>query len=128
MYVLFEFGKLVEGYFKEVHGESGGTIIYTLFYFFFIVLSNLPTYVKHKDNSHYRAVGASWSYISHCFSFIVFEPTAMLGLFFLFLFQQLYLAYFIWFIQVGQTKKGTDNIDHDAHFYGPLPVFYLLLP
>lgn len=123
MYVLFEFGKLVEGYFKEAHGALGGTIIYTLFYFFSIVLSNLPTYVKHKDNSHYRAVGASGATSAIVFSFIVFEPTAMLGLFFLVpipaaLFGILYLVYSSW-----ASKKGTDNIDHDAHFYGAIAGF-----
>ncbi|MBL0082650.1 MAG: rhomboid family intramembrane serine protease [Saprospiraceae bacterium] len=90
---------------------------------FHLVLSNVPTYLKHRDNAHYRAVGASGATSAIVFSFIVFEPTAMLGLFFILpipavLFGILYLFYSSW-----AGKKNADNIDHEAHFYGAVAGF-----
>lgn len=123
MYVLYEFGRMVEYYFAEINGEPAGKIIFIGFYLFTIVLSNLPTYAKHKENAHYRAVGASGATSAVVFSFIVFQPTAMLGLFFIIpipavLFGILYLVYSSW-----AGRKGGDNIDHDAHFYGAVAGF-----
>ena len=123
MYVLYEFGKMVEYYFTEVHGMTGGMMMYVAFYFFTLVLSNLPTYLKHRDNAHFRAVGASGATSAIVFSFIVFEPTAMLGLFFILpipavFFGILYLFYSSW-----AGKKNADNIDHEAHFYGAIAGF-----
>lgn len=123
MYVLYEFGKMVEYYFTQIHGITAGLVMYVTFYFFSIVLSNLPTYMRHKENAHYRAVGASGATSAIVFSFIVFEPTAMLGLFFILpipavLFGILYLFYSSW-----AGKKNADNIDHEAHFYGAIAGF-----
>ena len=123
MYVLYGFGTPVESFFRAIHGPTLGPIMFTLFYFFAIILSKLPTYMKNKDNSRYRAVGASGATSAIVFSFIVFEPTAELGLFFVvpikaILFAILYLVYSSW-----ASKKNYDNIDHDAHFYGAVAGF-----
>ncbi|MBP6396431.1 MAG: rhomboid family intramembrane serine protease [Saprospiraceae bacterium] len=123
MYVLYEFGKMVEYYFTEIHGFTAGMVMYATFYFFTLVLSNVPTYMKHRDNAHFRSVGASGATSAIVFSFIVFEPTAMLGLFFILpipavLFGILYLFYSSW-----AGKKNADNIDHEAHLYGAVAGF-----
>lgn len=123
MYVLYEFGKMVEHYFIGIHGPTAGLIMYISFYFFSIVLAHLPSYVKHRENAHYRAVGASGATSAIVFSFIVFEPKSLLGLFFIipipaFVFGILYLVYSSW-----AGKKNVDNIGHDAHFYGAVAGF-----
>ena len=127
MYVLYEFGKMVEGYFCAINGEVAGRIIYALFYVFMIVLANLPTYAKYKHSSGFRSVGASGATSAIVFSFIIFEPTAMLGLFFIIpipavLFGILYLWYSSW-----SSGKGRDNIDHEAHFYGALAGLFFTI-
>ncbi|MBK8699965.1 MAG: rhomboid family intramembrane serine protease [Saprospiraceae bacterium] len=123
MYVMYEFGRMVEMYFMEVHGGLAGRVIFMVFYLFMVVLANMPTYAKHKHNPAYRAVGASGATSAIVFSFIVFEPTAMLGLFFIVpipavIFGILYLVYSSW----ASNKMG-DNIDHDAHFFGAVAGF-----
>jgi membrane associated rhomboid family serine protease len=123
MFVLFNFGTIVEHFFKEIHGESTGRIIFTLFYLFMIIVANLPTFAKHKLDSTYRAVGASGAVAAVLFSFIVFRPVDMLELY-LFIpipavvFGVLYLWYESW-----AAKKQMDNIGHDAHFYGAIAGF-----
>jgi membrane associated rhomboid family serine protease len=123
MFVLYQFGGMVEAYFQMIHGSVAGRIIFTLFYIFMIVLANLPTYAKHKDNPSYASIGASGATSAIVFSFIVFQPTSMLGLFFIIpipaaLFGILYL----WYSSYA-SKQGRDNIDHDAHFYGAIAGF-----
>jgi membrane associated rhomboid family serine protease len=123
MYVLYEFGKLVELYFYDILGVGVGRILYTLFYVFMIIMANLPTYAKHKQNPRYSSVGASGATSALVFSFIAFEPTASLYLFLAIpipaaIFGVLYLWYSSY-----MSKNGEDNIDHDAHFYGAIAGF-----
>lgn len=123
MFVLFNFGDTVEGKFKEVHGDLSGKVMFGLFYLFMIIAANLPTYAKHKDDSTYRAVGASGAVAAVIFSLIVFMPMASFALYMFIpinavIFGILYLWYESW-----AAKKQMDNIGHDAHFYGAIAGF-----
>lgn len=120
MFVLYSFGKAVEGFFAYYFtGEA---------YFYFIILyigglliSVVPSYNKNKDNIYYNAVGASGAISAVVFSSIIFYPTG--GIRFLFLpfsipsvlFGILYLVY-----SAYMAKKSRDNIGHDAHFWGAI--------
>ncbi len=123
MFVLYNFGTIVEYFFKEIHGQKIGSILFLVFYLFMIIVANLPTFAKHKLDSTYRAVGASGAVAAILFSFIVFRPVDMLELY-LFIpipavvFGVLYLWYESW-----AAKKQMDNIGHDAHFYGAVAGF-----
>jgi membrane associated rhomboid family serine protease len=123
MFVLSNFGSEVERLFIQTHGTTAGTIMYPLFYLFMIVLANLPTYSKHKNDSTYRAIGASGAVAAVLFSFIVFHPVSILQLYLFLpipavLFGVLYLWYENW-----AGKKQMDNVGHDAHFFGALAGF-----
>ncbi len=127
MFVLHSFGEVVENEFINLKGEMGGRILFLLFYLFMIVLANLPTFGKHKDNYSYRAVGASGAVAAVIFSFILFYPTQKLSLYLFFpipavIFGILYLWY-----EDYAGKKGNSNIGHDAHFYGALAGFAFTL-
>jgi membrane associated rhomboid family serine protease len=65
-------------------------------------------------------VGASGATAAVLFSFILFQPTAQLGIYFIipmpaWLFGLLYLAY-EWYM----SRRGRDGIAHDAHYFGAL--------
>lgn len=128
MYVLYIFGGYVERLFINIlGGELVGRGIYLAFYLFVIILANLPTMAKHKNNSRYLAIGASGATSGIVFAFILANPMAMLGVFFIIpmpavLFGILYLVYSSW-----ASKKGQGNIDHDAHFYGAIAGFMFTL-
>lgn len=129
MFVLFSFGNAVEMYFKQLEsmGVTGYPVmLYLLLYIGAVVVSSLTTLMKHKDNHWYNSVGASGGVSAVVFTSIFFAPWQNLLLYAIIpipgiVFGVLYLAYSHY-----MSKKGGDNINHDAHFVGA--VFGLLFP
>jgi membrane associated rhomboid family serine protease len=119
MFVLYMFGTYVENIFSAIYGTTG-TILYVLMYFLGIIVSDIPSFIKHKDAPYYNALGASGGVSSLLFSFIIFDPTQDLCLYGLlcfpgFIWGGLYIIYSYY-----MGKKGGDNINHEAHLYGGL--------
>jgi membrane associated rhomboid family serine protease len=92
---------------------------FCLLYFLTMVLADLPSVVKHKDNYNYRSLGASGAISAVIFSYILFHPLDSMYLMFLpipipaIVFGILYLVYCSY-----ASKKQWGNINHDAHFFG----------
>jgi len=86
-----------------------------------LVLSDLPSISKHKEDYGYHSLGASGAISAVLFSFIMFNPMAELRMFpFPFpikaiIFGVLYLVYCAY-----ASKQSRDTINHDAHFFGAL--------
>lgn len=119
MLVLYSFGAAVESYFKQVF-DSSWFLYYILLFFGGVVLSSVYSLIKHKDNHHYNAVGASGAVSAVVFCAIFFNPWHKIFLFFIIpvpgiLFAGLYLAYSYY-----MSRRNIDNIGHDAHFWGAL--------
>lgn len=118
MYVLYQFGQQLEQIYLGWFGEKG-KLFYILLYVLAIILSSIPSYEKHKNDHWYNSVGASGAVSAVVFACILFVPTMKLALIFLpipmpaFVFGILYLVYSYY-----MARKGTDNIGHDAHFFG----------
>ena len=118
MFVLYSFGALVERYF-DVLFDSKSTFYYILLYLGGIMASSIPGFEKHKNNLYYNSVGASGAVSAVVFSSILINPgQTLMFMFFPFpipavVFGILYLVY-SWYM----SKKGMDNIGHDAHFWG----------
>jgi len=82
----------------------------------------LPTYMRNRDNYHYRSLGASGAVSAVVFAFIFLEPLRKLGLIFLpglmipgFIFGLIYLG-----VSTFLDRKGGGNINHSAHVWGAL--------
>ena len=129
MYVLLMFGNLVENYFIVKFGVLPGRLLYILMYLTCIVAANIPSFVKHKENPAYGAIGASGAVSGVVFISILISPMSGIGIIFIpiyipaFIFGILYLIYSSW-----AAKKQDTRIGHDAHFYGALygMVFMIL--
>ncbi|UII22610.1 rhomboid family intramembrane serine protease [Fulvivirga ligni] len=121
MIVLWMFGEQVEREFVDIFG-SAGIIVFVAMYILGIIMSDMPTYFKHKEHAYYNALGASGGVSSILFSFILFDPNMPLapyGISFLALPAIVWAAlYIIYSIYMG--KRGGDNINHDAHLWGGL--------
>lgn len=120
MFVLYQFGGVIEQEFLQLFGQNLGRPIFGIFYFSAIVAANLPTYVKHKDNNGYAGIGASGAVSAVVFVYIMFNPWQLLWLYAIIPIPALiggiaYLAYSSW-----ASKKKNDKIDHMAHFYGAI--------
>jgi membrane associated rhomboid family serine protease len=92
-----------------------------MLYMVSLILSDLPTVAKHKDDYGYRSLGASGAISAVVFSAILFDPRSSMYLMFLpipipsWLFGLLYLAYCAY-----ASKQSRDSINHDAHFFGAI--------
>ena len=116
MITLFFFGRQVEQVFG---GGITGMLGFVFFYLSAIVMAILPTYLRHKNDSHYRSLGASGGVSAVLFAFILLAPWAKMIIFPIpipipaILYAVLYVAYSIW-----MDKRGGDNINHSAHLWG----------
>ncbi|WP_242926293.1 rhomboid family intramembrane serine protease [Pontibacter vulgaris] len=125
MFTLFFFGRAVEMTFIGLFGPVTGVLLYLLIYLGGIIISDVPTYLKHRNDPAYRALGASGGVASVVFSSILFYPTQDICLYAIlclpgFILGVIYLIYSYY-----SGKRMGDNINHDAHFYGA--VYGLLL-
>lgn len=92
---------------------------FALLYLVSLVLSDIPTVIKHKEDYRYRSLGASGAISAVLFSYILFQPLSIIGVMFIpmpaIVFGVLYLIYCM-----RMSKLSRDNINHDAHFFGAL--------
>ena len=120
MYTFYLFGNMVERALGEIFGESGKAL-YIILYIASLVVCLLPTYFQHKDDYHYRSLGASGAVSAVIFVGIFLYPTMGMGIFPIpfsipaFIFGPVYLL-----ISAYLAKKGHGNINHSAHIWGAL--------
>ncbi|MEJ5962174.1 rhomboid family intramembrane serine protease [Pedobacter immunditicola] len=94
---------------------------FALIYFLGMILSDLPSVMKHKGDFWYNSLGASGAISAVLFSYILFYPFSTLMIFPLpipiwaCVFGILYLIYCAY-----MSKNSRDNINHDAHFFGAI--------
>lgn len=116
MFSLYFFGTTIEYIFGIVF-ESAGTLYFIALYILGIIVSDIPSYMKHRNNPGYNALGASGGVASVIFASIIFQPLADIYIYFIpvpgFILGIAYI-FFSWY----QGKKANDNINHDAHLYG----------
>lgn len=125
LFVLYSFGNYLE-YFLNVYYEEQSSVLYLFLFLGSTVVSHIPSYVKHKSNIKYQAVGASGGVSGILFTYILINPLSMLELY-LFIpipaivFGILYLWYSYY-----MSKNNMDNIGHETHIYGALGGMILI--
>jgi membrane associated rhomboid family serine protease len=120
MISFYFFGRAVEYVFKNIFGAGAGGYYFIALYVLAILMSDLPTYFKHKTNANYNSLGASGGVAAIVFAFILFRPLDNIYIYFAlpvpgFILGVGYIVY-SW----HQGRKSKDNINHDAHLYGAL--------
>jgi len=130
LYVLYMFGGFLEQLFS-IYFPGISNLLFVVMYVLAIVVSDIPSYYKNRNNEYYASLGASGAVSAVIFAVILFEPLLPLRFMFFPFFDIPgvvlgigYLAY-----EYYQGKKSTDNINHDAHFYGALfgMIFVLVM-
>ena len=118
MFSFYLFGNFVEQDFMSLFNENG-KILFLAMYITALAVCLIPTYFQHKDNYHYRSLGASGAASAVVFAGIFLNPTIKIGLIIIppiipgFVFGPLYLV-----LSAYMAKRGGDNINHSAHFWG----------
>jgi len=128
MFSFYLFGGIVEESFDSIFGERGKAL-YIGLYVLALVVCLIPTYLNNIDNSYYRSLGASGAVSAVVFAGIFLSPLSKIGLFFIppiipgFIFGPIYLV-----ASAYMSKRGGDNINHSAHFWGAVfGVGYLII-
>ncbi|HEV7779999.1 MAG TPA: rhomboid family intramembrane serine protease [Chitinophagaceae bacterium] len=118
MFTLFFFGGVVEGAFSTL--GLGGNIAYLALYFLGLIASDLPTYFKNRDNYNYHCLGASGAVSAVVFGAIVFDPWGEIQIYGVLSLSALIYAVLYIIYCVTMSRRGGDNINHDAHLWGSL--------
>ncbi|MBM4157303.1 MAG: rhomboid family intramembrane serine protease [Ignavibacteria bacterium] len=117
MFTLFSFGTYLEIMFARSTGMLAGTVDYGLIYLISLLCGSVLTVILNYKNPSYLAVGASGAVSGIVFSYVLFNPFAMIMVFFVpmpaFVFAFLYVGISIYGMK---TKMG--NIGHEAHLGG----------
>jgi membrane associated rhomboid family serine protease len=115
MLTLYFFGRVMEDF---LNMELGNWAFLTL-YLGAIVISDIPSYLKNRNNPGYASLGASGGVSAVLFAYIILAPWTTIYVFILpvpaIIFGVLYMGYSIY-----MSKKGTDNVNHDAHLWGAI--------
>lgn len=124
MITLYFFGGFMERFFNTYIGGLG----FALFYAGGLVVSSLPSYLSHRDDSRYRSLGASGAVSAVLFAFTLLRPWTQIIVFVVpvpaIIYAVLYLAYTFY-----MDRRNADNINHSAHLWGALygVVFTILI-
>jgi membrane associated rhomboid family serine protease len=128
MFSFYMFGDFVEKYFIVLFNEKGKAL-YLAMYLTALIVCLIPTYIMQRNNKHYRSLGASGAVSAVVFAGVFLDPTIKIGLFIIppiipgFIFGPLYLL-----MTIYMSKRGGDNINHSAHFWGSVwGVGFLIL-
>jgi membrane associated rhomboid family serine protease len=109
MLSLYFFGSVVEQIFKAIWGSTLGGVYFIVLYLVGIIVSDIPTYFKHRNNPGYNALGASGGVASVIFVSIIFFPLNEICLYFAlcipgFILGTLYLIYSYFYGRKSMTR------------------------
>ncbi|QNL21897.1 rhomboid family intramembrane serine protease [Hyphobacterium sp. CCMP332] len=112
------FGRNVEFVYVSKFGLVVGSIIFVLLFLAGVIISEIPTFLKHKNFPGYNSLGASGGVSSILFISILYFPLESICLYGIlclpgFILGILYLIY-----SAYADKQAADNINHSAHFTG----------
>jgi membrane associated rhomboid family serine protease len=117
MLTLYFFGRALELYYM---GDLGlQQYYYVILYFSALIVANIPSYLKHRDDYNYRSLGASGAVCAVLFAFILLRPWAPIVLFVIKMPAIIYALLFLGY-SIYMSRRGGDNVNHDAHLWGAL--------
>lgn len=124
MFVLWSFGNVIERYYYPEFLGAHSAQKYMALYFGGVIVSSIPSYIRHNRNPSYAALGASGGVAAVVFAAILFEPWQNLYLYGVIAIPQILAGaaylYYSWY----KDKQSNDNIGHMAHFTGAVWGFF----
>jgi membrane associated rhomboid family serine protease len=121
MMTMYFFAPMLEmRFFLGEFGLLQGYLYFALLYIGGIIVSDIPTFLQHKNSPYYQSLGASGGVAAIIFSMIFYNPLIEIYLYFAipipgFILGVVYVIYSYFY-----SKGSNDNINHSAHLYGAL--------
>ncbi|MFY7826475.1 rhomboid family intramembrane serine protease [Flectobacillus sp. BAB-3569] len=119
MFTLYSFGNMMEQIYNQI-SPGNGALLYLLLYIGGIIVSDLPTFFKHRNQFSYNSLGASGGVSSVLFAAILFAPTQSLYIFAILPIPAIVYGFLFTGYSIYMSKRSMSNINHDAHLYGAL--------
>ncbi len=129
MLVFLSFGQYIEIVLRQLHvsGIIGSARLhFVVLYIGAVVVSSTTTLYKHRNNPYYQSVGASGAVSAVVFFSIFFNPLDKVYLMAIIPIPGIVFAIAYLIYSSYMSRKGGDNINHDAHFVGA--VFGFIYP
>lgn len=126
MIVLYSFGTQVEAIYKQIFGNMG-TFYFIMLYLGGLIIAVAPTYKRNKENPYYNSLGASGAVSGITFAYILFFPWNKIYLYAIIGIPAILAGIAYLFYSHYMNKKGGDNVNHDAHFWGAVFGFIFTL-
>lgn len=119
MLTFWFIGEGIERLFNSLFGPNGSFYFLAL-YILGIIVSDIPTFLKHRNNSGYNSLGASGGVAAVLFAAVLYAPLLEICLYFLlcipgFIFGILFIGYSFY-----ESRRGSGFVNHDAHMYGAI--------
>lgn len=120
MIVLWSFGNAIENrHYPEYLGEYS-TVKYLVLYFGGIIVASIPSYIRHKNDARYSALGASGGVAAVVFAVILFDPWDNLYLYGAIPIPKIIAGVGYIIYSWVKDKRANDNIGHMAHLTGAI--------
>jgi len=135
MFVFYSFGRFTEaaigGYYSAfsqyAFAPEIAPLVYLVLYLLTITIANIPSFLKHKENPYYGAIGASGAVSGALFCYVLFLPWETIQFYFVIDVYSIVAGVAFLIYSQYAAKRGGDFIDHTAHFYGALAMPLMLV-
>lgn len=121
MFSFYFFGSSTEWMFDRIF-PTAPNLIYLVFYLTALVVSEIPGFIKNKNNYHYASLGASGAVSAVIYANIFFDPFGMMSFYFIPMPKFVFGIFYV-MLSVYLDRQRMDNVNHSAHLWGAIYGF-----
>lgn len=126
MYALYSFGPFVETQFNQIYPTATSSTIFLTFYISAIVVSNIPSYLRHRNKRiPFSSLGASGAICAVIGAAVLVNPRSTIV--FMGIIPMPAYVFFLGFLAISEvlaqrarTSHRTSIVDHSAHITGAI--------
>ncbi len=118
VFVFYSFGREVERIWMQVLGSSAGRWAFVGLFAMGGVLSEVDTYLRHRNNPRYLSVGASGAVAAVLFSAVMWAPWASIYIWGVLPLPAVVVGAAYLGFSAYMARRPDQYVNHSAHFWG----------